>query len=222
VVIPAFNEGANLEPVVERSLNVLDAEPWGLASQLIVVDDGSRDDTGTVARRLADRDARVVVASHASNRGFGAAVRTGYAAATGEFVTCIPADGEVRIEEALGLLAAMGSADIAVSRRIRSAPSHREWLTRAFHLLMRAAVGFDPARMDGIFVIRRDLLLRLPLRSTTGLVHAEVLMRCMRLGCSMHAGTMQVSPRLSGESKVANLRTMLRILIELLALRWVE
>jgi len=223
VVIPAFNEGQNLSAVVESTLRTLGEQPWGHGAQLVVVDDGSVDDTGAVARRLAERDDRVFVAVHPANRGFGAAVRTGYAASTGEFVTTIPADGEVKIEEALKLLSLMDGADgadLAVSRRIRSMPAHREWLTRTFHALMRSLTGFDSSDMDGIFVIRRAILEQLPLQSTTGLVHAEVLMRCVRRGCSVRTGTMQASPRLSGQSKVANVRTVAKIFIELVKLRW--
>ena len=220
VVIPAFNEAANVGIVIADTLGVLDREAWGGAAQLVVVDDGSADATRTIVADWARRDSRVLAAWHGVNRGFGAAVRTGYAAATGEFVAIIPADGEVRIGEVLKLLALMDGADLAVSRRLRDGAARREWLTRTFHLMMRLLTGFDPAGMDGIFVIRRDVLQQIPLRSNTGLLHVELLMQCARRRCRTIAGMMQATPRLSGESKVANIRTVSKIFWELVKLRW--
>src|SRR5262249_26754575 len=108
---------------------------------------------------------------------------------------------------------------VIASRRDRPGNRHRNFLTGAFHLLLRMLLGFDARGLDGIFVIRGDLLRGLPLRSSTGLVNLETLMRCSRLGLPIAHGVMHVSPRLSGRSKVANLRTMMRLFGEIVALR---
>src|SRR5439155_26698404 len=95
VVIPAFNEAANLEPVVQETLTVLSADPAVTSFELIVVDDGSRDGTRQIADRLASQHAEVVAIHHDVNRGFGGALRSGFSASRGDLVSAISADGEL-------------------------------------------------------------------------------------------------------------------------------
>jgi hypothetical protein len=218
VIVPAFNEADNLGRVVADTTAGLDRAAIG-SYEVVVVDDGSSDGTGRVADELAAGHRHVKVVHHDRNRGFGAAVRSGYGVSSGEYVTQIPADGEVQIGEALGLLAAIGSNDVIASRRDRPASVRRDILTAAFHRLMRLLLGFDGSRLDGIFVIRGSLLRTMTLRSSTGLVNLETLIRCSRKGITIAQGVMRVSPRLSGRSKVTNLRTMARLFGEILALR---
>jgi glycosyltransferase involved in cell wall biosynthesis len=218
VIVPAFNEEDNLATVIMDTTAHLDQAAVG-SYEIIVVDDGSRDGTGRVADELADRYSQVKVVHHDRNRGFGAAVRSGYAAATGHYITQIPADGEIAIGEALTLLSAIGSNDIIASRRERTPSLHRDVLTGTFHFLIRLLFGFNGSGLDGIFVIRGDLLKELPLCSSTGLVNLETLMRCSRRGLKMARGVVRVSPRLSGRSKVANVTTMARLFLEIVALR---
>jgi glycosyltransferase involved in cell wall biosynthesis len=219
IIVPAFNEAANLAPVVQRTSAALRAADWLASHEIVVVDDGSSDGTGAVADGLASSVPGVRVVHHERNRGFGAAIRSGYTRATGEYCVAIPSDGEVEVEQALALFRAMGDADVMVSRRERSGPMPREVFTTAWHMLMRAIVGADLRGMDGIYVIRTSLLREMSLRSNTGLVNLEILMHCAKRGVRMRSGIMQASPRLSGESKVANVRTMATITWEMLKLR---
>src|SRR5262245_24709989 len=109
VIVPAFNEADNLGRVVASLTAGLDRRALGA--------DGSSDGTGRVAAELATAHETVKVVRHDRNRGFGAAVRSGYAASTGQYVTQIPADGEIEIGEALGLLNAIGTNEVIASRR---------------------------------------------------------------------------------------------------------
>jgi len=219
VVIPAFNEEANVGPVVERTGRVLDGETWIEGYEIIVVDDGSTDRTGEVADALAARHDNVHVVHHRKNGGFGAAIRSGYAAAAGTYSSAIPADGEVEIEQALNLLRGNLDADLIVSRRDRPPVLQREMLTAGWHGLMRLIVGIDLRGMDGIYVIRTDLVRDFTLRSNTGLVNLEILMQCARRGVRTRSGIMRTSPRLSGDSKVTNLRTISKTTWEMVKLR---
>jgi glycosyltransferase involved in cell wall biosynthesis len=219
VVIPAFNEEANVGPVVERTRRVLDGQAWVQGYEIIVVDDGSTDRTGEVADTLAARHHEVRVVHHRRNGGFGAAIRSGYAAAAGTYSSAIPADGEVEIEQALNLLRDNLDADLVISRRDRTVVVRREVLSRAWNGLMRLIVGFDLRGMDGIYVIRTDLVRGFTLRSNTGLVNLEILVQCARRGVLTRSGIMRASPRLSGASKVTNVRTMSKLTWEMVKLR---
>ena len=222
IVVPAFNEEANLAPVIRRTVEALEAAFAPGGCEIVIVNDGSRDGTGRVADELARLLPQIQVVHHASNQGFGAALRSGYLRAGGQFCVAIPADGEVGIEEALSLFAAKGDADVMVSRRVRSVSTGREVLTKGWHVLMTLLAGADLRGRDGIYVIRTSLVQQMRLHSSTGLVNLEILMLCHQRGARIHEGVMHASPRLSGESKVTNVRTVVKVLWEMVKLRFVR
>jgi glycosyltransferase involved in cell wall biosynthesis len=219
IIIPAYNEGSNLSATIDDAIRVLTSGESQITYELIVVDDGSNDGTGPLADVIANERDHVSVVHHSANQGFGAALRKGFSVARGTFVTVIPADGEVRVSEALALHALAGDADLVVSRRIRSMPLHREILTRAFHQLQRLVLGFNPEGMDGIFVARRSVVESTPLHSTTGLLQFELFMHCMSRGCSIRRGVMHASPRYGGASKVTRVLSVAKTLREMWGLR---
>lgn len=106
ILIPAFNEG----PVVADVVSSLRARAtW---REVIVVDDGSSDDTGTHAA-----SAGATVVRHPYNKGNGAAVKSGVRAATGEFVLVMDGDGQHKPEDALRLVSRLGEYDLVVGAR---------------------------------------------------------------------------------------------------------
>jgi glycosyltransferase involved in cell wall biosynthesis len=106
IVIPAFNEGGVIAQVVQ-AFSI--AAPW---HEIIVVDDGSSDDTGAQA---AAEGARVV--RHPYNKGNGAAVKTGIRSATGEFMMIVDGDGQHQAADALRLAARLGEYDWVIGAR---------------------------------------------------------------------------------------------------------
>ena len=106
IVIPAMNESGAIEPVVTR---LLAAAPW---REVLVIDDGSSDDTGP---RAAAAGARVI--RHPYNKGNGAAVKTGIRNATGEFILIVDADGQHPPADAERLAALLGEYDLVVGAR---------------------------------------------------------------------------------------------------------
>lgn len=219
IVIPGYNEEQNVAAVVEEARRVIDASSWAGRYELILVDDGSSDGTGAVMDRLAAGHSDVVAIHHLSNRGFGAALRSGFARSRGERVSLLTADGEIGPDQVLKLLDEMGDADLIVSRRERSVTQHREWLSAGAVLLSRLLLGISPDGITGIYAVRGEVLRRLPLYSDTGLANLEVVMRCQEMGSKIATTVTRVRPRLSGQSKVANLSTTLRTIFEMAKLR---
>ena len=78
IVVPAFNEGANITPVVREIVETIAASPWVGAYEVVLVNDGSTDDTGAVMDRLKQELPQLRVFHHEVNRGFGAGLRTGF------------------------------------------------------------------------------------------------------------------------------------------------
>ena len=159
IVVPAYNEGRRLPPTLARLAAYVAPRGDG-AVELVVVDDGSTDDTAALARAAG---ARVLV--HAQNRGKGAAVRTGVLAARGARVLVCDADLATPIEELPRLEAALDAgADLVVgSRHVARArievpqPWTRRVLGAAFRATVRVALGL-PVRdaMCGFKLLRRE------------------------------------------------------------------
>ncbi len=106
VVIPAYNEAASIAAVVRA---LADSAQW---AEILVVDDGSEDDTGDQAR-----GAGATVLRHPHNKGNGASVKTGLRAATGEFIVIVDADGQHRAALAPRLVERLGEYDLVVAAR---------------------------------------------------------------------------------------------------------
>ncbi len=146
VIVPAHNESAAVGEVVA---GLRAAGRW---HEILVIDDGSTDSTGEVARR-----AGAVVIRHPYKKGNGAAVKTGIRRATGEFILIIDGDGQHRVEESVKLVARLGEYDLAVGARSTSTQATRarrlgnaalNWLASylAGHSIPDLTSGFRAAR----------------------------------------------------------------------------
>lgn len=220
VVIPAFNEEQNVVPVLEETVRTLSAESEIGPFEIVVVNDGSRDGTGARAEEFAVQRPQIRVLHHSENRGIGAALKTGYAAARGQWVVATCADGEVPVSDVIDLMKLTPGMDLVVSARQRQPGSgKRQLFSRVYHKLTNLLVGFDLSGMEGIYVVRRDVLNDLELTSNTPLLNLEIIMQCVSRGCRIARGEMHVLPRLSGQSKMATWRSILKVILETLKLR---
>jgi glycosyltransferase involved in cell wall biosynthesis len=158
IVIPAYNEGAAIGALV-RTLRT--AAPW---HEVLVVDDGSSDDTASAAEAAGAR-----VITHPYNKGNGAAVKAGIRAATGEYLLIIDGDGQHPPDDALRLVSRLGVYDLVIGARSsatqagsarRAGNAILNWL--ASYLTEREipdlTSGFRAARLDGL----REFLHLLP------------------------------------------------------------
>ena len=220
LVIPAYDEDQSVAALVEETLETLrgqkDAEPF----EIILVDDGSTDKTGRIIDTIAASDNRVRAFHHPENRGLGAAVKTGFSHATGRYVSFIPGDGQMAPSNVLSLFRQLRNADLIISERQATVPMHRRALTSIWRVLMKLFFRFETTGTQGIYIIRRDALNSLGLRSTTGLLNLEVIMKSRAAGHTIEHGVTVTRRRIHGRSKVANLSTMTRTLWEIIVLRF--
>lgn len=228
VIIPVYNEEANIPVVIDESISVLQERLETEQYELVLVDDGSVDGTGRLCDALCQQYQSIRVFHHPNNQGLGAALKTGFINAWGTFVSFIPGDGQFPIGQVVKLYEELGEADVILSARQNYQTVHvnkfrtfyRGCLSSMAKYLMMWIVGFDLSGKEGSFVIRNEILQRLRLKSTTGLLIEEILMQCYRKGVTIKESSITVKPRMSGESKVTNIPTYFKTLWEMLKLRF--
>jgi dolichol-phosphate mannosyltransferase len=222
VVMLAYNEADNLGPVVAESVAALAASESISEFQLVIVDDGSTDGTPDVVAGLMATHSCLVSLVHKQNRGMGAAVKTGYAGSELEYVTFIPADGQVPIVEILKLVpAARDGADMVLgnyTQRGEVDGGARMFLSKGLRLLMAGMLG-TTREISGIVLFRRVLLDRLPIKSESFFANLELPVRAIRAGLDVRDVAIEVHPRRSGASKVANMNRIRRVATELVRFR---
>jgi glycosyltransferase involved in cell wall biosynthesis len=176
VVIPTFNESARLEHGLDRLRGAAREGALDLdRTEILVVDDGSVDDTRSVAVRLTDAFPHARVLSHVRNLGKGAAVRTGVLAATGELVVFADADMAIDPSHLPALVEALGRVPVAVgSRAVHGHVDYGSRLRtdagRIFNLAVRGLGGVHLADTQcGFKGFRRSAALLLAhFQTTTG------------------------------------------------------
>jgi glycosyltransferase involved in cell wall biosynthesis len=218
-VIPAYNEEANLEQSVGRMATALEANARGF--EIIVVDDGSHDGTAAVLERLKGAHANLRVIRHPVNRGYGAALRSGFDAARFAWIFLMDADNQFDPAEVEVLLARAADADIVAGyRKQRRDPLLRRLNAWAFFTMVRLLFGRLVRDVNCAFkLIRRDLITRMALHTEGALINTEMLV----LARQLHARVVEVPvhhyPRTAGKQTGANIRVVIRAFAELLAFR---
>ena len=226
VVIPAYNEAARITLTLIRTLDYLrDHHP---DSEVLVVDDGSADDTATLVEGLAAREPRLSLIRLAENRGKGAAVRAGMGAAKGRYWLFMDADLATPIEELDKLLGyAQRGADVVIGSRglaqsdIRTRqPRPRELMGRTFNLLVRSLLlgGFMDTQC-GFKLFSHQAGAEIFARQTTDgfAFDVEILMLARDLGYRIRE--VPVVWRHAPNSKVSPVTDSTRMFRDLLRLR---
>jgi glycosyltransferase involved in cell wall biosynthesis len=214
-VLPAYNEEANLERAVRGLATVL--QEVTRESEIIVVDDGSRDGTSALLSELSQYVPALRVISHPVNRGYGAAVRSGFAAARLEWVFMMDADNQFDPAQLRLLLAKSENADIVAGyRRKRQDPLARRLNAWAFFSLVSVLFGRLATDVNCAFkLIRRSLLEKLDLRSEGALINAELLVGARKRRARIVEVAVEHFPRTAGRQTGANPRVVVRAFREL-------
>ncbi|MDB5309691.1 MAG: glycosyltransferase family 2 protein [Gemmataceae bacterium] len=221
LVIPAYNEAA----VVSRAVAEAEAALGQLFDrfEILVVDDGSSDDTAGVVERVLPQAPNTRLLRHPANRGYGAALRTGFAAARHDLVAFTDADCQFDL---LDLGAMVTLADecpiVAGYRADRKDPWRRRFLSRGYNRLARTLLGTRVRDCDcALKVFRRDALANILPEARGFFVNTEMLTRARQLGYEVAEVPVTHRPRLGGESKVS-LREVPRTFRVLVGFWWRE
>jgi len=217
VVIPCFNEEGNIAPVVLQAAEV----GRRIASELeiIVVDDGSTDETGQVLARMQAMVSELNIVAHAQNRGYGAAVRSGLDRARMDYVFLTDGDGQFDIDELPAAVRLLGEHDLVAGYRTHRQDGwwRRLW-GRVWTSLVNQVFGLRVRDANCAFkLIPRSLLRSSNLRSEGALISAELLFEAQQAALSVGECAVTHYPRRTGQQSGASPRVVVTAFKELFA-----
>jgi 4-amino-4-deoxy-L-arabinose transferase-like glycosyltransferase len=215
IVLPCFDEAGNVAEAI-RAASAAAAE-CAQDYEVVVVDDGSRDATGDVARAFAAADPRVRVVVHERNRGYGEALRSGLAAARMPWVLLTDADLQFDLGQLAELVPLTREADLVVGRRApRCDPLVRRLNATLWNGLVRRLFQLPVRDVDCAFkLVRAELVHGIVLRSRGAMVSTELVVRAVAAGARVREVDVRHRPRLAGHQSGASPRVVVRAFREL-------
>ncbi len=216
-VFPMYNEIGNIERCVSDALSV--GRRMAPQLEIIVVDDASTDGCGALADELARRHPEMVALHHPVNRKLGGALRTGFAAATQEWVLYIDSDLPIDMTNALRALPLTQSADMVIgNRQGRAEGPRREMMSWVYNRLIRVVFGLNVHDVNFAFkLFRRAVLEQITLQSEGSFIDAELLIETQKAGFRIAELPLQYHPRVAGVSTLASGGVVVTILREMLS-----
>jgi len=222
VFFPAYNEEGNIEATVRKAIKVL--EDLKLQKyEVIIIDDGSRDDTGKIADELAHKNDKIKVI-HQQNGGYGCALRAGFNNAKLDWITYTDADGQFDFSEVTKFIEKTAEADIIYSYKIkRNDNFFRVLAAKGWGLALFLFFGLKVWDVDtGFKMVNKKVLEKIPPLVSTrgGMINAELVIKAQRAGFKVARVAVHHYPRLTGQSTGVNPRVVLKSFLDLLKLWW--
>lgn len=222
VFFPAYNDAPSLPRLIENTFKTLNA--LDLDYEVIVINDGSRDETAQVLERLREIwGPRLRVITHPENRGYGGALRSGFLNATRELVFYTDGDSQYDVRE-LPLLLEKLAPDIGLVngyKTRRQDPWHRIFIGAVYNWFARLLFRIRIRDIDCDFrLVRRSLVENLQLESTSGTICVELVRKIEASGCGVAEVPVSHYPRLYGRSQFFRWKSLLTTFRQLCKLYW--
>ena len=218
IFFPCYNEEHNIESLVTETREVLD----GLVQQyeIIIIDDGSFDKTGSIADTLQQLHDNIRVIHHQVNRGYGAALISGFRNSRYEWVFFTDGDNQFFMKEIELLLQEADAGDAVIGfRKNRQDRFHRIVYARAWHILIGRVFGLMVRDIDCAFkLIKIKFLENLALRSSGALISTELLMKLKHAGARIKEVGVSHRPRQFGTQTGGSPKVIIRAFVELFKL----
>ena len=215
VFFPAYNDSGTIASLVITALQT--ARRLTPDFEVIVVNDGSADATGEIADELARTYPEVRVVHHPRNRGYGGALRSGFAAATRELVFYTDGDAQYDPAEMETLWAALtDDVDLVNGYKIsRSDPIHRIVIGRAYHHTVKLLFGLRVRDVDCDFrLMRRAIFERVSLYKSSGVICLEMMKKIQDAGFRIAEVPVHHDHRTHGRSQFFNFRRLFKTAVD--------
>ena len=221
VFFPAYNDSGTIASMVIRAVQAASAVTSDY--EVVVVNDGSLDATGDIIDELARTYPTVRVVHHATNRGYGGALQTGFRTAAKELIFYTDGDAQYDPGELSVLWAKMGpDVDLVNGYKIsRSDPLHRIIVGRIYHHVVRLLFGLKVRDVDCDFrLMRRAIFERIALEKQSGVICLEMMKKIQDAGFRIVEVPVHHYHRAFGQSQFFNFRRIFRTGVDVMRL-WI-
>lgn len=221
IFFPFWNEEKNIEEVLKNAIPVAEklAEKW----EIIAIDDGSTDKTLKIAEKIAENNPNIIIVSRNSNRGYGAALKSGFEKAKYDLIVFTDGDGQFDFSQVDKFLKKIEKSDIVIGyRKKRFDNPIRHVLMNLLKIWDFVFFGFIYRDIDcGFKMFKKEALKKiLPLKSEGAMITTEILAKAKRAGLKISQVEVTHYPRIYGDQSGGNLRVIVRAIRESFALFW--
>lgn len=216
---PAYNEEDNIVRVVEKAKAEL--EVFASKFEIIIVNDGSHDATGTIIDKMAAEDSRILAFHHSQNRGYGAALKTAFSKATNEYIFYMDSDDQFDIKEIAHFIPFLNDYDIVTGYRIiRNDSIIRNFNANGWRMVNKILFGISVRDINCAFkCIHKSVFDKISLTSDGAMINAELYAKARQLGLTIKEVGVSHYPRTAGQQTGANLKVIIRAFRELFVLK---
>lgn len=181
IFFPAFNEEVNIKIVVQQTLDL--APKVSQKFEILVIDDGSVDNTAAVVKDMAKQHKQIRLIQHKVNMGYGNALKTGFYNSKYDFITYMDADNQFDFSQLNKLLARINEADLVVGYRIKRADNFVRRLNgRMWNIMVALLLNLPIKDIDcGFKLIKKEVIDNISeLESTGATISAELLVKAQK------------------------------------------
>jgi len=212
VIMPALNEEQNIRAAINNTLNAL--QDFGIKGEIIVVNDGSTDDTEEFVKNIMEKDNRVRLIKHESPKGIGTSFWDGVDTSIGDAIVMLPGDNENDAWEIFRYYRLLEHVDIIVpfifNREARS--PFRNALSLIYRLIINTTFRANFNYTNGTVLYRKSILAELPYRSSGFFFQTDILIRMIKKGYLFAEVPYKLGLRNEGVSKAVTFPSLLKVI----------
>jgi len=220
IVLPAHNEAENIKNTVSNCVSYVEDKFSGY--EVIVVNDGSGDSTPEIVTEMSSANPNIVLVNHVVNQGYGAALKSGFNAATRDYIFFMDSDGQFNINDLDNMVPKIHEKIVVIGYREDRADSFIRTLNAwIYGMYIRLMFGLAVKDMDCAFkIFPRDAYNEIkPIKAGGALFTAEFLIKLKRIGYTLKEVPVRHFPRQFGTQSGANINVILRMFKESWKLR---
>lgn len=218
VFFPVFNEAENIPLIVKEAQEILPLVAQKF--EIIIVDDGSIDQSAAVAKRLAAHDSRIILINHQKNLGYGAALQSGIKASRYQWIFFTDGDWQFRLEQLKEFIKYIDNYQVIIGYRTKRVEGGlRAFNARLFKLYIDLLFRVHVKDIDCAFkLFKADLIKNLPLISTGAVISSEILYRLKKKRIKFKQLPVTHYPRQYGQPTGNNFQVIIKAAWESLKL----
>ena len=196
VVIPAYNDATTIARLVQDTDCLL--KEIGSDYEIVVINDGSKDNTLEVLQELGTRIKNMRLVNHEQNQGYGRTIKELYLCGGKDLVFSLPGDYQFAPKELITMAQGLKDHDFVIGHRVRrNDPPRRKLQSAVYNLMLRIFYGCSYKDVNSIKLFRKAILDKIRLESDTPFVDAELCIRAQRAGFKVVEIPIEHLPRLS-------------------------